>query len=224
MVVNISTRCQKQFKWSLLLCKINWTATATLAFATRLILPLDSYLSPKCYRSTTSVSIFLESEKHTREVKKEIFLRFYFLEGGKIVFCYKLRDSTQRAPPFGEMTPGHLLSVSQRFDERYNIFKGLDLRGYLFSPGPKPDRNFFCCGALRRWNLVSMVHNRAINVTLQIWAVKHLARCQWSAHVTCSSHYSNPRSAAFDAHNNMVSLRLKDVFLCPHFARNKATT
>jgi len=135
-------------------------------------------------------------------VKKYLYLRFYLLERGKIVFCYELSDSTQRAPSFEEMTPHHWVSISRRYDERYyRIFKGLELRGYLFSPGPKPDRNFFCCEARRRWTLVSIVHNRAVNVTLQVWAVKHLARCQWSAHVTCTSHYSNSRSAAVDAHN-----------------------
>ena len=157
-------------------------------------------------------------------VKIDLYFRFYLSKGEKF-FSYELRDSTPRLPPFGEMTPRHWVRVSRRFDERYyRTFKGLELRGYLFSPGLKPDKNFFCCGALRRWTLVSIVHNRAVNVTLQIWAVKHLARCQWSAHLTCSSHYSNSHSAAADAHNNMVSLLLKDVFLCSHFACNKAAT
>jgi hypothetical protein len=158
-------------------------------------------------------------------VKKRFIFKILYFGKGEICVFYELRASTHMAPPFGEMTPRLWVSFSRRFDERYyHIFKGLKLRGYLFSPGPKPDRNFFCCGALRRCTLVSIVHNRAVNVKLQIGAVKHLARCRWSAHVTCSSHYSNSRSAAVDAHNNMVSLLMKDVFLCPHFACNKAAT
>jgi len=36
------------------------------------------------------------------------------------VFCYELRNSTQRAPPFEEMTPRHWVRFSRRLDEKYS--------------------------------------------------------------------------------------------------------